>query len=76
MANLAEGFERRSPAEFHHFLAAAQASYAEGRSQLHIARDVGHLTEHSFTQLPAQAEEVDRIVGGLCNTIARHRPTR
>src|SRR6266851_8633067 len=58
MANIAEGFERSRPAEFHQFLSTAKASCAELRSHLFVARDIGYLDESSFRRLMADAEDV------------------
>ena len=73
MSNIAEGYERGGPGEFHHFLSTAKASCAEVRSQLYLALDVGHLTQQDFERLMTQAEEVGKIIGGLRMTVARQR---
>ena len=65
MSNIAEGFERNSRNEFHHFLVIAKSSCAEVKSQLYVALDVDYLTEPIFQDLKAQTEEVSRIIGGL-----------
>ena len=65
MSNLAEGFERGRPAEFHQFLSVAKASCAELRSQLYVALDAQYLPEEDFKSLMAHAKEVGQIVGGL-----------
>lgn len=71
MSNIAEGFERSSTADFHHFLVVAKASCAEVRSQLYLAWDVGYINEAEFRQLQDQAQEVARLVGGLRASIER-----
>ncbi len=71
MSNIAEGFERMHPKEFHQFLAISKASCAEVRSQLYVAVDIGYLTQPEFQQLLTLAEEVARIIGGLRASIAR-----
>lgn len=71
MSNIAEGYERDSPNEFHRFLTIAKASCAEVRSQLYIALDIGYIDQATFKQLIKQAEEVGRIIGGLRNSIHR-----
>lgn len=73
MLNTAEGFERDSPNEFHHFLIIARASCAEVRSQLYVAYDIGYLEEGEFDQLMSQTLEVARIISGLRTYIASRR---
>jgi four helix bundle protein len=51
MSNIAEGFERFGPREFHQFLSTAKASCAELRSQLYVAMDVGYLAHDQFEKL-------------------------
>jgi four helix bundle protein len=73
MSNVAEGFERARPAEFHQFLSMSKASCAELRSQLYVALDVGYLDKNQFETLMALALEVARIVGGLRSAVERNR---
>lgn len=73
MSNVAEGFERARPAEFHQFLSMAKASCAELRSQLYVAFDVGYLDKDQFVHLMALAQEVARIIGGLRAAVERNR---
>lgn len=73
MSNVAEGFERGRPAEFHQFLSMAKASCAEVRSQLYVALDVGYLDQKQFENLMTLAQEVARIVGGLRAAVERNR---
>ena len=84
LSNLAEGFERGGPAEFHRFLSIAKGSCAELRAQLYVAMDVGYLQQQPFDLLMAQASEVAQIIGGLRAAVDRqrtmanrtHRPTK
>jgi len=73
MSNIAEGFERGGRSEFHQFLVVAKASCAEVRSQLYIAYDIGYLNETQFSQLLSQAQEVNRILGGLRSAVDKQR---
>lgn len=65
MANIAEGFERRSPPDFARFLTIAKASCAELKSHCFVAVDVGYFDADLFRKLHDQAEEVNRIISGL-----------
>ena len=73
MSNIAEGFERNNPGDFHRFLVIAKASCGEVRSQLYVALDSGYLEASLFTQLSTQALEVSRIIGGLVTVVAQSR---
>lgn len=65
MSNIAEGFERCGPKEFHQFLCISKSSCAEVRSHLYIAHDLHYLSPDVFAKLMSQADEVAKIIGGL-----------
>lgn len=71
MANIAEGFERNRPTEFHQFLSVAKASCAEVRSHLYVAVDAACINEAQFKSLMDRAEEIGRIIGGLRSSLDR-----
>jgi len=73
MSNIAEGFERGRPTEFHQSLSIAKGSCAELRSQLYVALDAGYMNSDSFGRLMGQASEVGQIVGGLRVSVERRR---
>jgi len=75
MSNIAEGFERGRPTEFHQFLSIAKGSCAELRSQLYVALDVGYVVGDDFRTLMTEAIEVGQIVGGLRASVERRRDT-
>ncbi len=75
-SNVAEGFERRTPAEFHHGLSTAKGSCAELRTQVYIASEVDLLPEAEFAPLLAQAEEVGRIIGALWAAVQKQRAAK
>jgi len=76
MSNIAEGFERYNPNEFHQFLSIAKASCAEVRSQLYVALDVDYLDADQFSSLLDLAKETGRIIGGLRVSVEKRRTTR
>ena len=65
MANIAEGFVRRSNKEFIQFLFIAMSSAAEVQSHLYVALDQGYVREAEFGEIYAQADKTAKIISGL-----------
>jgi four helix bundle protein len=65
MANIAEGFVRRSNKEFMQFLFIAMSSAAEVQSHLYIAVDQGYVSKETFESIYKQADRTARITSGL-----------
>src|SRR5688572_18235115 len=73
MSNIAEGFERGRPAEFHQALSTAKASCAEVRSLLYVGLDVGYLSEDQFNGLMQTAQSTAQVTGALRAAVERRR---
>ena len=71
VSNIAEGFERRSNSQFVQFLAIANGSAGEVRSQLYIALDLGYIAQEQF------ADVFDDVVciGKMLTALSRHLRT-
>jgi len=67
MANIAEGFARRTKREFINFLGIAHGSAAELQSHLYIALDQKHITRANFNSLYKNVEEVSKMIQGFIN---------
>jgi four helix bundle protein len=65
MANIVEGFVRRSNKEFMQFRFIAMSSTAVVQSHLYIAVDQGYLSKDAFESIYAQADRTGRIISGL-----------
>jgi four helix bundle protein len=64
-SNIAEGFERFAPREFHRFLSIAKGSCGEVRTQLYLAWDLGYLDEGVFGELMKQGQSVSNQIGAF-----------
>ena len=62
MANIAEGFARRSNKEFTQFLFVAMSSAAEVQSHLYVAADQGYVSKPAFDAMYQQADKTSRII--------------
>ena len=73
MSNIAEGFDRSNPNEFHHFLVIAKGSCAEVRAQLYVASDAELISKEQFDSAQNLAEETSRIIAGLRSAVDKQR---
>jgi four helix bundle protein len=65
MANIAEGFERRSDKEFVQFLYIAMASAAEVKSHLYVALDQGYIDQKHFDGIYEQAQKTAQLISAF-----------
>ncbi len=65
MANIAEGFGRRSKKEFANFLNMAHGSAAEVQCHLYIALDQEYINKKTFEILYKEVYEVSKIIQGF-----------
>jgi len=65
MANIAEGFIRRSHKEFIQFLYISMSSSAEAKSHLYVALDQGYIEKEDFSTIYDQADKAGRMISNL-----------
>lgn len=73
MANIAEGFERRSRHEFHQAVVTAKGSAGEVRSDLYIALDQDYISESEFKRALNLCVEVSRLLEALRSELDAQR---
>lgn len=71
MANIAEGFGRRSDKEFANFLNFAHGSAAECQSHLYVALDLEYLSQAVFEIMYASFDECSRMIIGLSHHLRK-----
>ena len=71
MANIAEGFGRRSDKEFANFLNIAHGSAAECQSHIYVALDLEYVTASEFELLYVNFAECSKMILGLSNHLRR-----
>ncbi len=67
MNNIAEGFERKTPKDFAHFLDLAKGSCGEVRSMLYLAEDLSYVTPDEALLLREKAEQLSRGIAAFTN---------
>jgi four helix bundle protein len=71
MANIAEGFGRRSDKEFANYLNMAHGSAAECQSHLYVALDLKYLTEIEFQHVYSKFDECSRMIISLSHHLRK-----
>ncbi len=71
MANIAEGFARRSDKDFANFLNMARSSAAEVQSHLYVAVDQEYIENANFEVIYNKLEETSRMIYALAQHLAR-----
>ena len=71
MANIAEGFDSRTTAEYLRFLGYARRSVGEVQSLLYVVLDTQNMSQETFDRVYAQCERVKALIGGLTNSLRR-----
>jgi four helix bundle protein len=71
MANIAEGFDAGSDAEFIRFLGYARRSASEVQSHLYIALDRGYVTEQDFKPIHQKADQAKKLINGFIRYLRR-----
>ena len=64
-SNLAEGYARRSRADYTRFVQIATGSLYELDTQLEIAANLGYLSKTRFIEIHEQAREIERMLSAL-----------
>jgi four helix bundle protein len=75
MANIAEGFTRRSDKEFIQFLYIAMASTAEVQSHLYVALDQAYIAKDQFDEIYNHADKTGKMISNFIKYL-RNSQTR
>ena len=67
--NIAEGFDRKSNADFSRFLYFAIGSSSEVRSMLYLAQKIGYISDEEMANFIGQTEEISKIIRGLIKSL-------
>lgn len=71
-SNIAEGFERNTNNEFKRYLLIAKGSAGELYTQLHLAREIGYITDIEFNQIGNRITILNQEIGSLIKYLRVH----
>lgn len=69
--NIAEGFDRRTDADFARFIYIAVGSCCEVKSMLYLAKRLNYIGEEKSRLLVEQANEISKISYGLIKALSK-----
>lgn len=73
MANIAEGFSRRTDREFCQFLFIGKSSAADLQSHVYVALDQGYLTQPEFDKIYSELDQESRMLSNLIKHLSSTR---
>ena len=68
-SNIAEGFRRKGPREFRHFLSIVLGSLAELETQVIIARELGYASDDNGKAIQDLSDELSRMTLSLSHKL-------
>lgn len=76
MANISEGFERKTQKEFINFLFIAKGSCGELRNHFYVSFDLGYLDKETFNNLQDQAITISKSLSGFIKYLSTSTITK
>lgn len=70
-SNIAEGYGRKSTADYLRFLYIAYGSVCELETQIMISGDLDYISEDTFREITDNIGEVERMLKGLINSLEK-----
>jgi len=73
--NKAEGFDRKTDADFSRFLSIAFSSCSEVKSMIYLAQRLGYVNQTVKNELIDKSDEVQKLISGLIKSL-KPKPTK